>query len=293
MPYKNSKSSAFERLSFLEDNIFFDSFVLEGREKNILGLENIPRVIDAAGLCICLEGEGEIVLNAQSYKIKQGDMCVVFPNDIVHVTKKSEDFKGYTIVCTPDFLVNVNVKSSTSLFLYIKDNPCISLGEKDQKDLIRMCDFLKEHDSRTNHPCREEISKILASAIIYEVVGIYQKGEPLRQQPYSRKNKLYFDFTQLIAKNFGKQKNVDFYADKLCITARYLSVICKEISGLTATECINHYIMTNARVMLSTTDMTILQISEELSFPNPSFFTQFFKKHQGITPKMYRTVSQM
>lgn len=288
MPHNPSRHNALERLSFVEDDILFGSFMLRGSENDMLGLEQFPRVVDAAGLCICLEGECEGVIGVQSYRIQKGDMCVAFPNDILHIRAKSRDFKGYTIACTPEFLNSMNISAETATYFYIKNNPCISLKEKEQKDLIKMCDFLKEHDSREDHPCREEISRNLGNAIIYEVIGIYRKKEPLPQQPYSRKKKLYFEFIELLAKNYREQRDVEFYAGKLCITSRYLSAVCKEITGLTAKECINQHIIINARILLASTDMTVLQISDELNFANPSFFTQYFKKRTGITPKKYR-----
>jgi AraC-like DNA-binding protein len=292
MIYQPSENNNVERLSFVEDHVFFDSFMVDGSEKDILGLEQLPRIVDAAGLCICLEGESEIVIEAQNYRMRKGDMCVIFPNDILYVNKKSSDFKGYTIACTPEFLESANIPSRTPLYLYIKDHPFISLNRQEQKDLLKMCDFLKKHDSREGHPCREEISRHLASAIIYEVIGIYEKGEPIRQQPYSLKNNLYFELMQLIAQNYRKHRNVEFYAGELCITPRYLSAICKDVTGMTATDCINRHVIVNARILLITTEMTILQISEEMNFPNPSFFTQFFKKHMNMTPKEYRNLNK-
>lgn len=288
MVYKQSKQASLERLSFEEGNTFFNNFILKGSANDMLGLEQFPRIVEAAGLCICLGGEGEFTIESQSYKLKKGDMCVIFPNNILHVRKKSADFKGYTVVCTPEFLMSVNIPSGTPIYLYVKDNPCISLKNKEQEELIKMCDFLKEHDARKDHPCREEISKHLVSAIIYEVIGIYKRGEPLSQQPYSRKNKLFFEFQELVAKNYRKQRRIEFYADKLCVSSRHLAAICKEITGYTAKDFLNEHIVVNIRVLLSTTDMTIAQISEELDFPNASFFTKFFKEQTGMTPKEYR-----
>lgn len=93
---------------------------------------------------------------------------------------------------------------------------------------------------------------------------------------------------ELVAKNHRKQRNIEYYANELCISSRHLSSICKEITGKTAKDCLNEYIIINIQTILATTEMTILQISEEFNFPNASFFTKFFKTQTGITPKEYR-----
>lgn len=283
----------FDRIAFAKgNNIFFESFVLDGHEKDILGIEKIPCIVEACGICICLSGSVKVVIESRSYQLRKGDMCVVFPHTLLHVTEKSEDFLGYTIACTPEFIMRANITSGTPVYLHIKDNPCISLKEDEQKDLIRLCDMLKEYDERENNPCRDEISRFIASAIIYEVIGIYKKKEPIKQEAYSRKNKFYFEFMELLSQDFKKERNVDYYAGKLCITSRHLSAICKEITGSTANECIARHVMVNARLLLATTDLSVQQISEELTFPNPSFFSQFFKKYEGNTPKVYRSMNR-
>lgn len=292
MKSKPSKKSTLEHLVFDTTNeSFFDNSVLDGADSDLLLLEQYPRIIDAAGICICLEGQIEITIGSQSYPIKKDDLGIIFPNDILYVRNKSADFKGYLLVCTTDFFQLLNIASGTSIYLYIKDNPCISLKDKDRESLIRMCDFLKEHDLRTEHLYRDEISKHLMFSIIYEVIGIYKKGEPLKQVPYSRKNQLYFNFMELLAKNYSMHRELEFYADKLCITSRHLSSICKEMKGQTAKECINSHLITNIKILLETTDMTISQISEELNFPNASFFTKFFKEQTKMTPKEYRNAN--
>lgn len=292
MKSKKSKKSTLDYLGFEEtDGSFFDSSVLNGSDGDLLRLEEFPHIIDAAGLCICMEGEIEITIGSQSYPIKKNDLGIIFPNDILYVRNKSADFKGYLLVVTTDFFQLLNVASGTSIYLYIKDNPCISLKEKDKDSLIRICDFLKEYDLRIEHPYREEISKHLMFSIIYEVISIYKKGEPLKQVPYSRKNQLYYNFMELLTKNYSMHRELEFYADKLCITSRHLSNICKETTGQTAKECINRHLIINIKILLETTDMTIAQISEELNFPNASFFTKFFKEHTKMTPKEYRNTN--
>ncbi|MCI1779782.1 MAG: helix-turn-helix domain-containing protein [Bacteroidales bacterium] len=279
-------------LSFDEsNNTFFGNSIIDGREKNIFGLEVFPHIINAAGLCICTNGDCSISIESKSYHMEKGNMCVVFPNDVLFLRNKSTDFMGYTAACTPEFLNSVNIASGTSIYLYIKGNPCILLNKDELTYMLKLLDFLKIHDSLTDHPCRNEISRSLVACIIYEVIGIYKSQTPLEQQPYSRKNKIFFDFTDLVVANFKKEKNVAFYAGKLCITPRHLSSVCKEITGNGAKQCIDNHVINNIYALLSSTDLTIAQISEKLNFPNASFFTKFFKKHTGQTPRQYRNMN--
>ena len=186
--------------------------------------------------------------------------------------------------------MSFNIPLGTPLYLFVRDSPCISLGEQECGWLLKMCRLLEEHAARKEHPCGMDISRLLASAVDYEVIGIYRKGNVIEQQPFSRKSKYYAEFVRLLTANYAQHRSVEFYADRLCITPRYLSVISKELTGMTATESINNHVMVNARILLASTDMSVLQISEELNFPNPSFFSQFFKRHEGVVPKTYRAM---
>lgn len=277
-----------EHFFWEKSNTFFKISLLEGSDENLLAIEGQPGILEIAGLCVCLGGEAELTIESRSYSLKQGDMCIVFPNDILLIREISADFKGYTLTCIPDFYYGFSMPLGTSIYMYIKDNPCISLTRREQDDLIRMCDNLKEQDLRKDHPYWKEISELLATGVFYEIAGIYKRGTPLAQQPYTRKYKLLYEFVNLVVKNFREQRGIEYYADTLCISSRHLSSICKEITGQTAKEYLNNYIITNIRLMLTTSDLTITQISDEFNFPNASFFTKFFKQKTGMTPKQYR-----
>ena len=82
--------------------------------------------------------------------------------------------------------------------------------------------------------------------------------------------------------------NVSFYADKLCLTPRYLNTIIRQTSQQTVMDWINQSIILEAKVLLKHSNRLVYQISDELNFPNPSFFSKFFKRMTGMTPQEYQ-----
>ena len=96
-------------------------------------------------------------------------------------------------------------------------------------------------------------------------------------------------FIALVNEHCRREHRLSFYADRLCLTQRHLGVVVKSVSGNTAKEWIDRAIITEAKVLLKHTDKTVAQISDALNFPNPGFFTKYFKRLAGVTPRDYRT----
>mgnify|MGYP005766453861 CR=1 FL=1 len=96
---------------------------------------------------------------------------------------------------------------------------------------------------------------------------------------------------ELVVEHYLKQRNVGFYADRLCLTPKYLSKVIKRLSGHTVPEWISRILVLHAQVLLKSSKQTVQQIALELNFPNASFFGRFFKKHTGMTPGQYRLKS--
>ena len=106
--------------------------------------------------------------------------------------------------------------------------------------------------------------------------------------PPSRQEVLTEKFFEVLSKYYIKERSVAFYAEKLCLTPKYLSMTVKKVTGFPITSWMNEVVIIEAKRLLKMTDSTVLQISEELNFPNPSFFGRFFKQYAGMTPLAYR-----
>jgi AraC-like DNA-binding protein len=104
-----------------------------------------------------------------------------------------------------------------------------------------------------------------------------------------RDKTLFRQFLDLLSQEPQKRQQVNYYAEKLCITPKYLSTVCRKVSGKSPIHWITDCVMEDSYQLLRTTDLTVKEISNKLGFPNSSFFGQYFREHAGLTPIEYRT----
>ena len=96
------------------------------------------------------------------------------------------------------------------------------------------------------------------------------------------------NFLDLLSKEGTKRHSVSYYADKLCVTPKYLSLLCSKNSMKTAKQWIDEYTMENVRFYLRSTDKSMKEIAAILDFPNASYFGRYVKDHFGMSPMDYR-----
>jgi AraC family transcriptional activator of pobA len=98
-------------------------------------------------------------------------------------------------------------------------------------------------------------------------------------------------FVALVDENFSKHTTLDHYAARLDISTAHLNAICRQMSGRSALQLIHERLILEARRELIYTSMTIKEISELLGFTDPAYFTRFFKRQMGVSPKDFRLQS--
>lgn len=99
---------------------------------------------------------------------------------------------------------------------------------------------------------------------------------------------VFNEFLQLLSQQNQKRQRVSYYADKMNISPKYLSSICKKVSGKNPMRWITENAMQDCYSLLKDTDLSVKEISNRLGFPNPSFFGQYFREQAGVTPMEYR-----
>ncbi len=137
---------------------------------------------------------------------------------------------------------------------------------------------------------KEEVAKAYLSLMKYTSLQsqVEEMQNSVLAQGTGRREDIFNKFITAVENNYKKERNVTFYADKLCISPKYLSSVIHEVSGRYATDWINGYVILEAKVLLRRSDINIKEVCSMLNFSNQSFFAKYFKQHTGFTPKEFR-----
>ena len=254
----------------------------------IVNEDNVPRTFSRGGIFICLEGDGYVIIDEHKYQLSPRTMCVSFPGTIIQAFKRNEEFKSYTLMINTDFIGGLNTPLANSIQMFMRENPCMVLSQEQLDSILQICKIMHERDTRTDHPFRDQINRHMLTLLCYELAGIYAHDIPVKREPCSRQDIIFRRFLSLLATDITISREVQYYADKLCITPKYLTIVTRQISGSSAANWITRSVILNAKALLSSTQLTIQQVSNKLNFPNPSFFGQYFLRHTGMTPKEFR-----
>lgn len=250
-----------------------------------------PMSVDALMIILVKEGSGRIGIDLREYDIKKDSLIVLQPKNYVnHVSTDSNDCRALTIVCSRKIVEEILPKLSDMLPLLMRHrtDPVVQLSEEDASDLYSYFKFIKHQLSAPRRPfTRLKVISLLQSAL-YEMMDIQSTQSQGAMQPRSRKEEIMAKFIIAVGENFRIERHVNFYADRLCISPKHLSAVVKSISGLTAGEWIDNYVIMEAKVLLKNTDKTIQEVSNDLNFKNQSFFGKYFKHLTGKTPTQYR-----
>ena len=125
-------------------------------------------------------------------------------------------------------------------------------------------------------------------AVLFDIFLINQKQQKIKTTPLSTKIELTNRFLSLVSEQFRTEKRVIYYADCLRLTPRHLSQVVKEVTGRTAGEHIDGFVVREAKILLSSHSMNISEVATHLCFSNPSFFGKYFKKHTGLSPILFK-----
>ena len=245
----------------------------------------------------CMGGDFDLEINLRTVTVSKGSLVINTPGNICRVKPvgegKLQDVNIIIIAMSPEFLTTIRLDFNS---LYresnsILDNPCISLSQE-EFEMCRMYMKIAEQLIHGGEDRSRDALRYLISSVFYYLGNIWtEKISEARKSADkgSVRSKMTADsFIKLVVEHHNEERNMAFYADKLCLSPKYLSKLVKAQTGRSAPEWIDAFVILEAKNLLKYSELSIKEIVYKLHFPNQSVFYKFFKAHTGMTPSDYR-----
>lgn len=220
-------------------------------------------------------------------------MCLLlFNSDMISQLKFSKDFEGYIFWMSESYMDSLAIDISRSdLFQVIGVKPCMkTLKNKDTSILINFIKLIVYNVDENEDGNREEIIKLLVKALYYKTLS--NLSVAANDDVRTQREKITKDFFMLVRKHGHQHRELAYYADKMCITSKYLSSVISKTSSKRAHLWLEDATMKKAKYLLEETDNQICIIADSLNFSSPGDFVRFFRVREGMTPLQYRRTSK-
>lgn len=249
-----------------------------------------PHRIDGVALMFCHKGYLTGTVNLMENRLEEGMVAVLHTEHLLQFRSQSEDFEASVIVLSSQFIqeVHIDLTQAIPLFMYMKEHPLVKMNNEESEVLHNMYNALRSELIATEEQYRVAIVQRLLEAFFYKILSVYRRHVPEVNVHRGRREEFFVQFMELLTKYHKRERSMGFYAEQLHITPKYLSSIIKEVSGLSAAECIDRYVILEAKALLRYSGLSIQEIAYELNFSTQSFFGKYFKHHTGISPSEYK-----
>lgn len=277
-------------LQTLRESLFMsDEMVILHGDARVFPLmlqQTPPFLINDHRLGMLVRGEIGANINLVDKHIAAGSLIFVGPGTIITPTLLSPDAEIYGIGLSPTFAMPFPTGLMPSAFNGQVRDFQLPVSAADIATARQILDTLW-HVVRQPDYDRQLVGSLVA-AQMYHYDALYRRHTDSIQRLQSREQTVFDRFLQLVNRHAAREHHIAFYASKMCLSERYLGTVIRQASGVTAKEWIDRALIARIKVELRHSDKSVTQISEALCFPNPSFFSKYFKRLTQKTPAEYR-----
>ena len=245
-----------------------------------------PYRLQEGRIAIITNGRARVLINLIEYIFRPNYISLNAPGSIKQIIETTQDFDAHMMAIEHNFLPVSGKEEFFAHFLQRKKNLLLPLTTTEQ---VQIENFITVMWDVLQEPVfRKEVIQHLLAGLLYNIEYIAKNKGQSESSPLTHQNDIFQRFISLVNTYSKTERNVSFYADKLCLTPRYLNTVIRQASQQTVMDWINQSIILEAKVLLKHSNRLVYQISDELNFPNPSFFSKFFKRMTGMTPQEYQ-----
>ena len=236
---------------------------------------------------------GEVDMQLDDQRVQAQAPCILLvPAGHVHGFRFTPDIDGPVVTATQRALESMANVVMPELLQTIRQPQVIALQPEGRYvDQLMPLFLTLEQEFRNHAPGHLAASTSLLLALVVQVnrlAAALTQGTPNANAPSSRKARQMEKFRQLVDRHFRTEHSVQLYASELGVTPGQLARLSREVLGMPTQEVINARILHEAQRDLVYTSLPIKQLAADLGFDDDAYFSRFFRKHTGTSPKSFR-----
>lgn len=234
------------------------------------------------------QGRGELQIDDRIFSISGPQLFLLSKGQIYKFNKQSK-FSGFELSFGDFFWEKSPASANNCKAILFNDaslNQLIPLNESDAEELRFLIDTLHREFLKADYINKPDAMAAFLKIIMIKIANI---NAALVDGFDDFEKQVYRKFIELVSKNYQNSREVADYADRLGITARKLTDLCKRQSGKGAKDLINDHLVAEAKRSLQFSSLPVKEISFRLNFSTPEQFSHFFKKNTAVSPQKYRT----
>ena len=249
-----------------------------------------PFTINDHRLGIIITGEADISFNLQERHLTSGTLVYIGPGTIIYPKRLSPDLRIFGMGLFSNFPMPFAQGQMPSAFNGQVRDFEILVSEEDIATARHILDTIWQtvHASADYH--RPTVTALVAAQMHHYDHLFHQQSEH-QARSRSHEQSIFDRFLQLVTQHCAEHHQIGYYADRMCLTERYLSTVIRQASGTTAKDWIDRALITRIKIELRHTDKPAAQIADEMHFANASFFSKYFRRLTGMSPGEYKAIS--
>ena len=249
-----------------------------------------PQVLTYGAILICRKGKAMLNVNYKGWELYEGAVITLFPNDVVEL-KVDGDFEVEILKYNPSLLREASLQLEQTVYSSLREDRCRKDTPVVTNIINGMFGLLKVYFDQSECTC---ISQLVLCQLKAFFIGFH---EYLQRNPQYRPDEvksyrvreLFKRFMMLLEKDYKISRDVNYYAEKMNISSKYLTNIVNQVTGHTPKTIIDQYVILQLKLHLKRSTQSIKEMAWEFHFADVSFFCRYFKKHTGLTPQQIRS----
>ena len=278
-----------------------------------------PQVLTYGAILICRKGKARLNVNYKDWELYEGAVITLFPNDVVELKvdgdckspqtengdckspqtengdckspQTANSFQAEILKYNPSLLREASLQLEQTVYSSLREDRCRQDTPVVTNIINGMFGLLKVYFDQSECTC---ISQLVLCQLKAFFIGFH---EYLQRNPQYRPDEvksyrvreLFNRFMMLLEKDYKISRDVNYYAEKMNISSKYLTNIVNQVTGHTPKTIIDQYVILQLKLHLKRSTQSIKEMAWEFHFADVSFFCRYFKKHTGLTPQQIRS----